>query len=312
MRAAQATKYGGLEAIEVRDQVEKPVPAAGQVLVAVHAAGINPFDWKVRDGSVRQMAELHFPATLGGDLAGMVAELGEGVTEFTVGEAVYGQAGALSGQGSLAEYAPVKVGQLAPKPTKVDFLNAAALPLVSVSAYQALVEHMQLQAGQKILIHGGAGGIGSMAIQLAKHLGAYVATTVTADDKDFVVNLGADEVIDYTAQDFAQVLKAYDAVFDVVGGETTAKSYTILKPGGVLVSMVAQPDEALVKQYDVQFTAQFTQVTRERLAKVAKLVDAGVLTVNVDKTFPLDQAAAAIEYVKTNHPRGKVVVQIKN
>lgn len=311
MKAAQVTKYGGKEAVQVTDQAQKPVPVAGEVLVEIQAAGINPFDWKVREGLARQMAELRFPATIGGDLSGTVVELGANVTDFTIGEVVYGQAGALSGQGSFAEYAPVKTGQLASKPKKVDFVTAAALPLVGVSAYQALVEHIQLGAGQKILIHGGAGGIGSLAIQLAKHLGAYVATTAAADDKEFVVNLGADEVIDYTSQDFSELLKDYDAAFDTVGDETTTKSYTILKPGGALVSMVSQPDENLVQKYGVHFTAQFTRVTGERLEKVAELVDTGILSVNIDKTFSLDEAAEALEYLKTAHPRGKVVIQVK-
>lgn len=311
MKAVQITGYGGKDTVRVATDVEKPSLSKGQVLVEVQAAGVNPFDLTVREGRARQMVELNFPATLGGDVCGVVVEVGEGVTELSAGQAVYGQAGALSGHGSFAEYTPVKAGQLAAKPTTVDFITAAALPLVSVSAYQALVDHMNLQAGQKILIHGGAGGIGSLAIQLAKHLGAYVATTASSHDTDFVKNLGADEVIDFAAQDFAEILKDYDAVFDTVGGETNTKSYTVLKPGGTLVSMLVQPDEALVEQYKVRYTAQFTQVTTERLNKITELVDGSTLKVNVDKVFPLDQAAEALEYLQTGHPRGKVVIQIK-
>ncbi len=311
MKAAQINEYGGQDVVVVTNNAPKPEPATGQVLVEVHAASVNPFDVKVRDGLVKQVAELHFPATLGGDVAGTVASVGEGVEGFEVGQAVYGQANALSGQGSFAEFTPVKAESLAAKPAQIDFTNAAAIPLVGVSAYQALVDHMQLQAGQKILIHGGAGGIGSIAIQLAKHLGAYVATTASSGDTDFVKGLGADAVIDYTSQDFAAILKDYDAVYDVIGGETFRKSLQILKTGGTLVSMVEKENEALAKQYGVTIIGQFTRTTTERLTKLAQLIDEGAMKVKIDKTFPLDAAADALEYVKTGHPHGKVVITVK-
>jgi NADPH:quinone reductase-like Zn-dependent oxidoreductase len=170
---------------------------------------------------------------------------------------------------------------------------------------------MHLQNGQKILIHGGAGGIGSVAIQITKHLGAYVATTASAADADFVKKLGADEVIDYKTQDFAEIIKDYDAVYDTIGGETNKKSYTVLKPGGALVSMVEKPNEELVQKYNVKYTAQFTHVTPERLNAISALVEQGVIKPIVDKVFPLDQAAEALEYLKTGQPKGKVVIQIK-
>jgi len=308
MKAAQINDYGGQDAVHI-NEVPKPSIEPDQVLVEVHAASVNPFDVKVRDGLVQ--SDLKLPATLGGDVAGTVSEVGSEVKDFKTGQAVYGQANALGGQGSFAEFTPVKAIQLAAKPNKLDFTAAGAVPLVATSAYQALVDHMALQAGQKLLIHGGAGGIGSMAIQLAKHLGAYVATTAGADDADFVKQLGADEAIDYQSQDFSQIIKDYDAVFDTVGGPTNLKSYTVLKPGGSLVSMVAQPNEALVKNHGLKYTAQFTRTTTERLTKLAELFNSGALKPQIDKTFPLDQAAEAIEYVKANHPRGKVVLQIK-
>lgn len=312
MKAAQISAYGGQEVIQINDSVVKPEISEGQVLVEVYAAGVNPFDVKVRDGAARSMAELSFPAILGGDVAGVVAEVGAGVSGLEVGQAVYGQAGALSGHGSFAQFAPVKASQLAAKPARVNFTTAAALPLVSVSAYQALVEHMSLQPGQKILIHGGAGGIGSIAIQLAKHLGAYVATTASAAESDYVRKLGADEVIDYATQDFSTMLKDYDAVFDTVGGETNSKSYAVLKLEGVLVSMVEQPNEQLIEQYSVRYTYQFSKVTTERLTQISALVDNGTLKVHIDKSFPLAETADALEYLKTGHPRGKIVIQVKS
>lgn len=297
--------------MNVTDDAPEPEAGPGQVLVEVYAAGVNPFDITVREGRARRMAELSFPATLGGDLAGVIVKIGEGVKDFEVGDAVYGQAGALSGQGSFAEYAPVKTAQLSLKPKSIDFTEAAALPLAAASAYQALVDHMDLQKGQRILIHGAGGGIGSLAVQLAKHIGAYVAATASEADRGFVKGLGADEVIDYKTQDFAEIIKDYDAVFDTVGGETNAKSYAVLKPGGRLVSMVAPPNEELAKKYSIEYTMQGTRATSERLNAIAGLVDSGVIEPIVDKTFPLDQSAEALEYLKTGKPKGKVVIKVK-
>lgn len=308
MKAAQITGYGGQEVMQTVDGVERPALGEGQVLVEVYAAAVNPFDWKVREG---QFKPDKLPAVLGSDLAGVVAELGPGVQGLEVGQAVFGAANGLSGQGSFAEFAPANASASALKPESIDFVEAASLPIVGVSAYQVIVEHMKLQGGQKILIHGGAGGIGSIAIQLAKHFGAYIATTISAEDSDYVQALGADEVIDYRSQDFSQLLEGYDAVFDTVGGETTTQSYIVLKPGGILVSMVSPPDEKLMEQYGVRYVYQSTKSTTELLTKVAKLVDQGVLKPNIDKTFPLEQAAEALEYLKTQHPHGKVVIKIK-
>lgn len=311
MKAAQINEYGGKEVLKTVPDAPKPVAGAGQVLIEVHAAAVNPFDWKVREGYMKEMAPLRFPATLGGDFAGVVAEIGEGVNGLNVGDEVYGQANALSGQGSFAEFTPVKAESVGPKPKSVDFETAAALPLAGVSAYQALVDHIGLKSGQKILIHGGGGGIGSFAIQLAKHLGAYVATTAAAEEAEFVRSLGADEVIDYKSQDFATILRDYDAVYDTIGGETFTKSHQILKPGGVVVSMVAQPDEALMDQYKVKAISQFTVVNGERLARLAELVDQSVIKTQVDRTFPLDEAAEALAYIQEGHHKGKVVLKIK-
>lgn len=312
MKAAQISKYGDKEVMQTVTDAPKPQANKGEVLVEVYAAAVNPFDVKVRQGYARQMAELQFPATLGGDFAGIVAVVGQGVDGIQVGEAVYGQAGALSGQGSFAEFVPVKAGQAALKPKTVDFVSAATLPLVGSSAYQALVDHAAVQADQKVLIHGGTGGIGSMAIQLARHLGAYVATTVAAEATDFAKSLGANEVINYKTQAFETLLKDYDVVFDTVGGETYAKSFQVLKPGGMVVSMVEQPDEALMSQYQVKAIGQFTHVTAEKLAKLAELVDQGIIKVIVDKVFPLEEASDALTYLVEGKHRGKVVIKVKD
>jgi NADPH:quinone reductase-like Zn-dependent oxidoreductase len=310
MRAAQLTHYGGPDALQFTEEAAKPAVAVGQVLVKVEAASVNAIDWKIREGMMQQMAPVSFPATLGGDLAGTVAEIGEGVEGFEVGQEVYGQTNPFSGNGSFAEFSPITATNLALKPASTDFVQTAALPLTAVSAYQALVETLDVQAGQKVLVHGGAGGVGSFAVQLAKYLGAYVAVTAATEDISFVKELGANEAIDYTTQKFEELLHDFDAVFDTVGGETAEKSYGVLKAGGQLVSMAAAPNDTLAKQYGVTASTQQTRVTTERLQKVAGLVDQGVLRPAIDKLFPLEQTAEALEYVRGGHHRGKVVIKM--
>jgi alcohol dehydrogenase len=198
---------------------------------------------KIREGYMAQMLPLKFPATLGGDFSGVVVEVSSSVSGFKKGDEVYGQAGTLrGGSGSFAEFVLADIKVTARKPKNIDHVEAAALPLTGVSAWQALVDHIGLSRGKKILIHGGAGGIGTMAIQLAKYLGAYVATTASAKDMEYVQELGADEVIDYKNQSFQDMLKNFDAVFDTVGGDTYEKSFKVLRKGGIIVSMLEQPN----------------------------------------------------------------------
>lgn len=311
MKAAQINSYGGPDVLQAIDSAEKPKPGPGEVLIEVHSASANPFDWKVREGYLKEMVPLVFPATLGGDLAGIITEAGEGLDSFKVGDEVYGQANPLSGKGSFAEFTPVKSTSLALKPKTIDFATSAAVPLAGSSAHQAITEHIDLKSGQKILIHGGAGGIGSFAVQIAKHIGAYVAVTAAAEDMELAKSLGADEVIDYKSQDFTSLIKDYDAVFDTVGGETAKKSYQVLKSGGVLVSMTESPDDELAKKYGVKAIAQQTKVTTERLTQLAGLVDDGSLKVFVDKIFPLEDAGQALGYLQAGGHRGKVVIKVK-
>ncbi len=307
MRAAQINAFGDKDALQIH-QVPKPVAGPGQALVEVHAASVNPFDWKLRSG---QVGDITFPATLGGDFSGVIVEIGEGATQLAVGQAVYGQADAMGGQGSFAEYTPVKVSSISPKPQGVDFLNAAALPLTAVSAYQALVDTLHLQSGQKILIHGGAGGIGGFAIQLAKHLGAHVVTTAAPQDVDYVRQLGAEEVIDYTSQKFEEQIQGCDAVFDTIGGDTYIRSFTVLKSGGQIVSMLEQPNIELAEKHHVTAYRQLTRVTTQRLEAITKLVDKGVLKITIDKVYPFEQVAEALEATHTEHHRGKILLEIK-
>ncbi|MBI4287479.1 MAG: NADP-dependent oxidoreductase [Chloroflexi bacterium] len=310
VKAAQIGRYGGVEVVEITDGAPKPALAAGRVLIEVYVAGVNPVDWKIREGYLKQMLPLQFPATLGGDFSGVVAGVLDGAAGFKEGDEAYGQASVLSG-GSFAEFTTADIKATARKPASIGHVEAAALPLVGASAWQAIVEHIGLSRGQRVLIHGGAGGIGTMAIQLAKHLGAYVATTATTGDKPYVKGLGADEVIDYEKYSFEDLLRDFDAVFDTVGGETYGRSFKVLKRGGIIVSMLEQPRPDLMQQYGVRAVGQYTQVTNDRLSKLAELVDRGVIRVHIDRTFRLDEAAKALDYVRYGRPRGKVVLKVK-
>lgn len=311
MKAAYINAYGGPEAFALVENAPEPVPGLTEVQVAVRVASINPFDLFVLHGLAREMMPLTFPAILGGDLAGVVTAVGAEVKDVAVGDEVYGQASPVSGHGSFAEMTVADSGKLAPKPTSLDFKAAASLPLVGVSAYQALVEHLRVKSGQTILIHGGAGGIGSMAIQLATHLGAKVITTVRTANVDFVTSLGADTVIDYTRQAFEKEVRDVAAVFDTVGGETTTKSYGVLKRGGTVVSMTSKPDRELMAKYHVHAIAQTTQVNRERLMKLAELVDQGVLKPQVTAVFPLEKIADAVRHMERGSRRGKTVLTVE-
>jgi alcohol dehydrogenase len=313
MKAVQMKGYGSSdEVIEINENAPAPNdPSAGKVLVKIKAAAINPVDWKIREGYMQQMIPLQFPSPLGMDFSGVIEKVGQGVSQFRQGDEVYGQASIMSGgSGAFAEMALANPDSIAHKPKSLSHPEAAGLPLVGVSAWLALVETINLQKSQKILIHGGAGGIGSVAIQLAKHLGAYVATTVSTNDKQFAKELGADEIIDYKTQTFEELIRDYDAAFDTVGGETYGRSFKVLKRGGIIVSMLEQPNQELMKQFGVKAIFQFTPVNRDRLTKLAQWVDQNNIRVNVDKTFPLEEAGKALDYQRDVHPRGKVVLAI--
>ncbi|HEY1074546.1 MAG TPA: NADP-dependent oxidoreductase [Patescibacteria group bacterium] len=311
MKAAQINQYGGPEVIQV-NETDKPEVKEGYVLIEVHAASLNPFDTTARSGQAHARMPLHFPATLGGDVAGVVTEISEGTTGIAVGDEVYGQASVFAGgTGSFAEFTATQPGVIAKKPETLHFNEAASLPLVGSSAIQALMEHLKLQKGQTILIHGGAGGIGSLAVQLAKHLGAHVIATAATNDIEFVKGLGADEVVDYQNEKFEDKVSDVDAVFDTVAGETYTRSFPILKKGGTIVSMLEQPNQELMEKYGVTAIAQFTTITTEKLNTLSKLVDSGVIKPQVDKVFELNKVTEAFMYREHQHPRGKVVIEVK-
>ncbi len=311
MKAAQIKKYGGPEVIEI-SQVEKPKVGIGQVLVKVYASSVNPFDIAIIKGYVAKMTDSKLPMVIGLDVAGVVCQVGEGIDNFVVGNKVYGQGSLLAGAtGAFAEFVATPADIVAKMPSNLDFNQAAAIVLTGVSAVQALLKHFNLQSNQKILIHGGAGGIGTMAIQIAKSIGAYVVTTATGDGIEYVKKLGADEIIDYKSQKFQEVLSDYDAVFDTVGGEVYTKSFKVLKEGGIIVSMLEQDKENLSEKYKVTAISQFTKVNAEHLNISTDFIENKGVRVYIDKVFDFDKIRNAFEYKEKEDVLGKIVVQIK-
>lgn len=310
MKAAQINEYGDSSVIHIVD-TEKPSVSKDQVLVEVHASSLNPVDSSIRAGVFKDMIPLQFPVTLGGDLAGVITEVGDGVEGFVVGDKVYGQSLVINGtSGALAEFATAKAGKIAKMPANLDFQQAASLPLAASSAVQALLYHAKLQAGQKVFIHGGSGGIGSIAIQVAKAQGAYVATTATGRGIDLVKQLGADEVIDYKVEGFTTRLHDFDVVLNNAPNEFD-KTLRVLKPGGIGVSLTGPADEALAEQLDVTAIYQSSSVTNEILNTLTEMVESGKIVPQVAKVYPLNDVAKAFDERENGSVLGKIVIAIR-
>ncbi|HZB14540.1 MAG TPA: NADP-dependent oxidoreductase [Chryseolinea sp.] len=311
MKAVKAHAHGGPEVLKLED-APIPFPGKGEVLIEVHAASINPIDSKLLLTDPSYDHADQNPLTPGFDLAGAVVELGKNVKHIRVGDNVYGQAAFIKkGSGAFAEYAVTPQDLVARMPENLTFTEAAAVPLAACSAYQALVEHMKLKKGEKVLIHGGSGGIGTFAIQLAKHLSAFVASTASGSGIAYVKRQGADQVIDYEAEHFEDVLKDFDAVLDTVGGETYKKSFQILKRGGLVVSMLSMPDEALMKKYHVRAALEMTKVDSKKLGKITDLITTGVLKVNIANVFSLQQTQEAFRAKENEKVLGKIAIEVK-
>ncbi len=307
MKAARLNKFQAADSVVVAD-IEKPVITNNCVLVDICAASVNPVDWKIRDGYMQPT----LPITMGGDFSGVVIDVGKNALAYVPGDEVYGGASVFrNGSGAFAQCCCADISTISFKPKYIDHIQAAAFPLAGLSALQALTEHMRLSKGQKVLVHGGAGGIGHIAIQIAKNIGAYVATTVSTADVDFVKQLGADEVIDYRKEQFETKINNFDRVFDTVGGDIYKKSFKVLHKGGLIVSMIAPPDEELMKQNDINSITMQTRITTDQLDKLTSLIDDEKIKVHVDKVFSLEQACDALSYLKDQHTVGKVVLKIK-
>ena len=307
MKAIRIHAYGGAENLKY-DEVSRPEPQAGQVLIQVYAAGVNPIDWKIREGFFQQVYDYSLPVIAGADVAGVVASVGDGVTTLQPGQAVYGTADmALSG--AYAEYAVGYADAIAPKPKTLDYIHAASVPIVAITAWQALFDGANLQPEQSVLIHGGAGGVGRYAIQLAKWKRARVIATASAANLDDLRNLGADQAIDYASQPFEQQVKDVDVVLDLVGGETQARSWQIIRPGGVLVSTLGVPESGIPQ--GIEAVPVFANLrANSQLQQIAQLIDDGQIKASIEQVFELAEAAKAQEVSQHGHPRGKLVLQV--
>jgi NADPH:quinone reductase-like Zn-dependent oxidoreductase len=333
MKALTFKRYGKSPEIGLAD-VPRPTPKPDELLVEVHAAGLNPIDNMIPAGTFKPILKFELPATLGSDIAGVVVEVGTRVTRFKPGDAVFASVFDL-GRGSIAEFAAVPEGVAAPKPAKLDFVQAASIPMVGLTSWQALKERAGVRADQKVFIPAGSGGIGTFAIQLAKYFGAKVATTTSTGNVELVAALGANEVIDYNKQDFDKVLHGYDVVLGTLRGDAIEKAVGILKPGSKIVSLIGPLDAAFARARRLNFVLQFVFALMSRkimrlarrqnigysflfvrpdgaqLAEIGGLLESDRIRPVIDKVFPFEQAKEALEYLAQGHAKGKVVVRVR-
>jgi NADPH:quinone reductase-like Zn-dependent oxidoreductase len=333
VKAFIVKRYGKKEKLQLAE-IAVPVIKENDVLVEIHSAGVNQLDSKIRKGEFKLILPYKVPFTLGHDVAGVVTKLGGSVSKFKVGDEVYARP-ADHRIGTFAEYMSINENDLASKPRNLSMEEAASIPLVGLTAWQALIEKGNLKKGQKVFIQAGSGGVGTFAIQLAKHLGATVATTTSAANIDLVKSLGADIVIDYKKDDFETILKDYDVVLNSQDAKTLEKSLHILKPGGKLISISGPPDvdfakeigsswlvklilkilssrvKKKAKRLGVSYSFLFMRAQGEQLRQITKLVDSGVIKPVMDKVFPFEQTNEALAYVEAGHAKGKVVVKVK-
>jgi NADPH:quinone reductase-like Zn-dependent oxidoreductase len=305
IQAIRVHNYGGPEQLKL-EEVQRPEPQAGEVLIHVHAAGVNPVDWKIRQGFMKDFRPMQFPYIPGVDLAGVVEEVGPGVTAFQKGQAVFGQ----SAKGAYAEYTTASVETLALKPEKLNFDEAAAIPVGATTAWQGLFDQGGLQAGQRVLIQGASGGVGSFAVQFARWKGAHVIGTTSTANVDFVRSLGAETVVDYTSTPVEQVVHDVDLVLDTVGAHTLESSVQAVKRGGTLVTIAGQPPEEKVKERGVHVALFSSRVSSKLLQTFAQLIDEGQVKVFVGAKFPLRDAQRAHELSQSGHGRGRIVLHI--
>jgi NADPH:quinone reductase-like Zn-dependent oxidoreductase len=333
MKALVFNRYGRTDQIAFAD-IPRPTPKPDEILVQVHAVGLNPIDYTILKGTFKPILRFQLPATLGSDLAGVVVEAGSRVTRFKPGDAVFASIFDL-GRGALAEFALVPENAAALKPENLDFVQAASIPMVGLTSWQALKERAHLEPGQKVFIPAGSGGIGTFAIQLAKHLGAKVGTTTSAGNVDLVRGLGADEVIDYKKQEFEEVLRDYDAVLGTVRGDALEKSLQILKPRSTVVSLIGPPDAAFARvrrmnifmvfvfgllsrkmirnarKRSAEYSFLFVHPDGQQLAEIGELLKTGRIRPVIDKVFAFDQAKDGLAYLEKGRAKGKVVVKVR-
>ncbi len=303
--AIQVHAYGDADQLKL-EQIAQPEPQAGEVLVRVHAAGVNPVDWKIRSGALKDFVPQTFPYVPGADLAGVVEKVGPDVTSFQVGQEVFGR----SSKGSYTQYGIAPANALALKPKSLSFDEAATLPVGATTAWQGLFDHGNLQAGQRVLVLGGSGGVGLLAVQFARWKGAHVISTTSTRNVDFVRSLGAETVVDYTKTDVADEIHDVDLVFDTVGGSALTSAWPTLKRGGALITIAGQPDEAKAKELGVRTGRFSAQVSGELLSQFAQLIDEGKVKTVVGVTFPLSDAVQAHKLSQNGHGNGRIVLQV--
>ncbi len=308
IKAVRIHEYGGPEVL-VYEDAPRPKAGRGEVLVRVCAAGINPVDWKVREGYAKDRLHHQLPLILGWDVSGVVEEVGRGVKRLKKDDEVYGRPD-IARDGAYAEYVAVPETLLAIKPRTIDHIHAAGIPLAGMTAWQSLFEAGVLSVGQRVLIHAAAGGVGHLAVQLAKWKGAYVIGTASAQNHDLVRDLGADEIIDYKAMRFEDVVHDVDIVLDTIGGDTQTRSWGVLKKDGILVSIVHPPSQEEAEAHGVRQAYVFMQPKLAQLQEMAKLVDAGQLLCVVETVLPLAEARQAHELSQSGHARGKIVLDV--
>ncbi|MCC2324749.1 NADP-dependent oxidoreductase [Bacillus wiedmannii] len=332
MKAMIIDKYGK---VPMR-MAEVPTPEINEyeVLAEIHAASINPIDFKIRDGKVKMLLKYEMPLILGNDFSGVIVKVGLKVTRFKVGDEIYARP-RKNKIGTFAEYIAIHEDDIALKPKNLSFEEAASIPLVGLTSYQALHDIMHLQKGQKILIHAGSGGVGTFAIQLAKIMGATVTTTASEAGSDLVKSLGTDEIINYKTEKFEEILKDYDAVFDTIGGTTLEKSFDIIKSGGNIVSVSGMPNArfgkefgsgffktllfslasrkltTLEKKHNAQYSFLFMKPSGDQLRTIANYIEAGKIKPVIDRVFPFEDAQKAMEYSESGRAKGKIIVKIK-
>ena len=304
MKAVRIHRFGDPSVLQV-DEIDRARPTGDQLLIKVRAASVNPVDYKIRQGGYPRVTEDKLPITLGRDVAGVVEKAGGG---FKVGDEVYAHLD--WADGGYAEYAVVAPVGVAAKPKSLDMIQAAAVPLAATTAWQGLFQHGNLKRGQKVLIHGASGGVGGFAVQFAKAEGAFVYATASGEGVQAVRDDGADEVIDYKKQKFEDVAKDVDLVFDLIGGDTQARSFAVVKPGGALISTVQEPDKAKAAEKQLTAKRYMAEPNADHLKRIGELIDAGKVKVVVAETFPLEQAAAAHASLQNDHPRGKIVLKV--
>ncbi len=308
MKAIVVHTYGGPEVLKYED-VPRPEPKENELLVRVIAAAVNPVDSAARSQKFAQFLGIKLPAIPGYDIAGVVEKTGAKITKFKAGDPLYAYI-ALDKGGGYAEYAAATEKEASAKPKSLNYVEAAAVPLVSLTAWQALIDTAKLSAGQTVLIHGGSGGVGSFAIQIAKARGAKVIATASTPNQDLLKELGADVAIDYTKQKFEEVAKDVDVVLDSVGKDTLARSYGIVKKGGFIVSLVARPDQAELDKHGIRGASLSVEPNSDELAEIGRLIDAKKIKVIVSQTLPLAEAAKAQAQADTHHTRGKIVLKV--